>query len=102
MFNGLLIGLPIALPFWQWPDARQWLLVAGVGGLSFFSQLFMVRGYALGTFSKMAPLDFLRLPLGIVAGFTLFGELPDLWSVAGMAVVIAATLFIVLARERGH
>jgi drug/metabolite transporter (DMT)-like permease len=100
MFNGLLIGLPIALPVWQWPDARQWLLVAGVGGLSFLSQICLVRGYALGTFSKMAPMDFLRLPLGIVSGFALFGELPDLWSVTGMAIVVAATLFIMLARER--
>jgi len=100
MFNGLLIGLPIALPFWQWPDARQWLIVIGVGGLSFLSQLCLVRGYALGTFSKMAPMDFLRLPLGIVSGFALFGELPDIWSVLGMAVVVSATLFIMLKRDR--
>jgi drug/metabolite transporter (DMT)-like permease len=100
MFNGLLIGLPIALPVWQSPDLRQWLLIAGVGSLSFVSQLCLTRAYALGTFSKIAPMDFLRLPLGIVSGFVLFGELPDLWSVAGMTIVVAATLFIMLARER--
>jgi drug/metabolite transporter (DMT)-like permease len=48
----------------------------------------------------MAPMDFLRLPLGIVSGFALFGELPDMWSVTGMVVVVSATLFIMLARER--
>lgn len=100
MVTGLVIGLPIALPVWQWPTTHQWLLIALVGGLSFLSQLCLTRAYALGTFSKIAPMDFLRLPFGIVSGFLLFGELPDLWSVTGMATVVSATLFIMLARER--
>ena len=98
MLNGLVIGLPLAVPVWQMPDLRQWLLLAGVGVLSFLSQLCVSRAYAIGTFSKMAPMDFCRLPLGILTGFVLFGELPDLWSTVGMAIVVAATLFIMLAR----
>ncbi|MBI3515948.1 MAG: DMT family transporter, partial [Proteobacteria bacterium] len=53
MLNGLVIGLPLALPAWQMPDGRQWLLLALTGGLSFFSQLCLTRAYAIGTFSKM-------------------------------------------------
>ncbi len=100
MVNGLLIGLPLALPVWQTPNAHQWLLVAVVGTMSFFSQRCLTRAYALGTFSKMAPMDYCRLPLGILTGFMFFAELPDALSVLGMLIVAASTLYVVMARTR--
>jgi drug/metabolite transporter (DMT)-like permease len=100
MLNGLFLSLPFALPVWQTPTLRQWLLLAVMGGLSFLGQLCLSRAYALGQFSKIAPMDFFRLPLGILAGFALFAELPELSSVAGMAIVVGASLFILLARTR--
>jgi drug/metabolite transporter (DMT)-like permease len=99
MLNGLVMGLPFALPVWQTPEPRQWLLLGLTGAVSFLGQLCLSRAYAIGTFSKMAPMDFFRLPLGILTGFALFGEVPDLYSVAGMAIVVAASLFIVMARS---
>ncbi|HUA53165.1 MAG TPA: DMT family transporter [Candidatus Sulfotelmatobacter sp.] len=98
MLNGLLMGLPLALPVWRTPEPRQWLLLALMGGLSFAGQICLSRAYAIGTFSKMAPMDFFRLPLGILVGFVLFGELPDAFSVLGMAIVVAASLFILMSR----
>jgi drug/metabolite transporter (DMT)-like permease len=100
MLNGLFIGLPLAVPDWRTPGPTEWLLLALTGGLSFVSQLCMTRGYALGAFTKMAPMDFCRLPLGILTGFVFFAELPDLLSVVGMVVVVGSTLYIVLARTR--
>jgi drug/metabolite transporter (DMT)-like permease len=98
MLNGLLMGLPLALPVWQTPEPRQWLLLALMGALSFASQICLSRAYAIGTFSKMAPMDFFRLPLGILVGFVLFGELPDGFSTLGMVIVVAASLFILMSR----
>lgn len=42
----------------------------------------------------VAPLDFLRMPLAAFFGFVVFSEIPDIWSAAGTAVIIAALLFI--------
>ena len=100
MLNGLLLGLPLAVPVWRTPDPRQWLLIGMVGVLAFVSQRCLARAYALGTFSKMAPMDYCRLPLGILTGFVLFAELPDALSVLGMVVVAVSTLYVVLARSR--
>jgi drug/metabolite transporter (DMT)-like permease len=33
-------------------------------------------------------------------GYLLFGELPGLWSVAGMAVIVSASLYLVLTERR--
>jgi len=100
LFNGLLFSLPLALPVWRTPDLAQLGLLAAIGGLSCVGQLCLSRGYALGQFSKMAPMDFFRLPLSVLLGFALFTELPDLLAFAGMAVIVAASLFILLARTR--
>ncbi len=47
----------------------------------------------------MAPMDFFRLPLAILLGFAVFAELPDLLALVGMAIIVAASLYILLARS---
>ncbi len=98
LLNGLFISLPLCLPVWRWPDGFQLLLMLGIGVTSCLGQMCISRGYAIGQFTKMAPMDFTRLPLAILLGFVFFGELPDLLSVAGMVVIVGASLFILLSR----
>jgi drug/metabolite transporter (DMT)-like permease len=98
--NGLLIGLVPALATWGTPNTTQLVLLAAMGALSCVGQMFLTRGYALGQFSKVAPMDFCRLPLAILLGLALFGERPDLLALAGMAVIVGASLFILLSRTK--
>jgi drug/metabolite transporter (DMT)-like permease len=100
LFNGMLLGTPLALATWQMPDLHQLFLLAAIGAISCVGQVFLSRGYALGQFSKMAPMDFFRLPLAILLGFAVFAELPDLLGLVGMAIIVAASLFILLSRAR--
>jgi drug/metabolite transporter (DMT)-like permease len=90
----------LALATWEMPDLHQLFLLAAIGAISCVGQVFLSRGYALGQFSKMAPMDFFRLPLAILLGFAVFAELPDLLALVGMAIIVAASLFILLARAR--
>ena len=91
---GTLFLLPPALATWETPDLRQlgWLVAAGVLGGA--GQNFLARAYDAGEVTIIAPLDFLRMPLAALFGFLVFAEIPDLWSAAGTAVIIAALLFI--------
>lgn len=99
LLNGVLLGAPLAAPGWRTPDVRQLIWLAGIGAISFVGQICLSRGYALGQFTKMAPMDFFRLPLAILLGFLMFAELPDTLALVGMAIVVAASLFILLARS---
>lgn len=92
---GSALALPLALLDWRWPGAWEWLLLTLLGVFSFFGQMGLTRGYMHGTFSKMAPMDFLRLPTSVAVGLLLFAELPDLWSLLGMLVIAGAALSIV-------
>jgi len=44
--------------------------------------------------SVVAPLDFLRLPFTAIAGYFLFAEIPDQWTVLGAVVIIGATSYL--------
>ena len=39
-------------------------------------------------------------PIVAVLGFLVFGELPGLWSFAGMAIIVASSLYLVLTERR--
>jgi drug/metabolite transporter (DMT)-like permease len=95
MLFGILLALPFALADWRTPEWHHLPFLALIGVASFFGQRCLTRGYALGTFSKMAPMDFLRLPWSVAIGLVVFAEVPDPWSVLGMAIVALALLAIV-------
>lgn len=95
---GAVYTLPWALWTWRTPSIAQFAILFAVGAASFVGQLCLNRAYRLGTFSKVAPMDFLRLPVSIAVGIAAFAEWPDLWSVLGMAVIGLASLAIVRSR----
>jgi drug/metabolite transporter (DMT)-like permease len=100
-----LIALPFAFFGWRTPtlpDAAIFALLAVAG---VFAQTCFTRGLAAGEASLMALMDYVRLPLAALAGLIVFGEVLDLWTIAGAAIVIASTIFITIrevgiARER--
>lgn len=102
MLFGSLFLTPPAIATWETPDRTQlcWLALAGVLGA--VGQAFLARAYDAGEVGVIAPFDFLRLPVAGVLGFLVFDELPDLWSVAGAAVIAASALHLLRrgARER--
>ncbi len=97
---GSLLPLPIALYQWQWLDAGQWLLVAGIGLTAAIGQYCFTRAFERGEVSVVAPMDYLRLPYAALAGFIIFAELPDPVAVAGMVLIVGAAYYIAMREAR--
>ena len=72
-----------------------------IGVLSSFQQFFLSVSHSLARASLLAPLRYLSIPMGIVAGIILFDEKLTSGILAGSAVVVASSVFI-LWRERVH
>ncbi len=77
---------------WEWPTLEQWLWGALLGAASATAQRFYTRAFAVGETGAVAPFDFARLPFAVAIGFVAFSELPDLWTVAGAAVIFASSI----------
>lgn len=89
--------LPVAIWVWVPPSGWQWVLLILLGGLGSMGQYMMIRAYQLGETSAITPVDYTQLIFASLFGFVVFGELPGWRSWAGIAVIMAATLYISLA-----
>ena len=77
---------------WEWPTWDQWLWGLALGAASATAQRFYTRAFAVGETGAVAPFDFARLPFAVALGFLVFAELPDLWTVAGAAIIFGSSI----------
>jgi drug/metabolite transporter (DMT)-like permease len=98
--SSVVVGLgtlPPALLFWEVPaDPATWLLIGVIVLGSSLRTYADVRAYAVGDAGFLAPFTYLRLVSVGIAAWLLFGEVPDVATLLGGAVIIAATLYIAL------
>jgi drug/metabolite transporter (DMT)-like permease len=100
MFVSAWIALVPAAFDWTTPTVDHLPRLAFIGGLFFVGQTFLSRAYMYGTFSRMAPLDFVRLPAALTLGYLIFGEVPAVIALVGMALIVVASLDILLGGRR--
>ena len=54
-----------------------------------------VNGYRAVSPATLAPLEYLGLVGGAVAGYLIWNEVPDHWVVVGALIIIASGVFVV-------
>jgi drug/metabolite transporter (DMT)-like permease len=74
-----------------------WLTVL-LGLATAVSQYLLTRAYAVADATYLQPFDDLKLPLNLLLGWIVLGQVPDLWFWPGAAMILAASLFI-MGRE---
>lgn len=101
----LALSVPLALLpalfVWTTPSWTALGIMAVQGAIGAFSQLCMMRAFALADASLVQPLDFARLPIVAVLAYFAFGQVPDGWTWAGAAVICVAVLLLVRSGRRG-
>lgn len=88
------LSLPTALWVWEWPSAAGWLWVIVTGALGTAGHMLWTRAFRLGEISALTPISFMQLPIVAIAGFALFGESIDRWTIAGALVIFGANAYI--------
>lgn len=100
LFSSAAAFLPAALFFWSWPTLEEWLWLIAVGALGAFAHFCYIRAFRAGEASAVVPFDYLRLPFAGLVGWLFFAELPTGWTLAGAAVIVASTLYIMQREAR--
>ncbi len=89
----------VALPFvWvtpSWPDLLLLLATGLIGGVA---QIMLTEAWASTQVSALAPYSYSSLLWAILFGWIAFGDVPGLLTLAGAALIVAASLYI-LHRE---
>ena len=83
-----LVTFPFAFSVWVWPSPGDyfWLLVMGV--LGSVGHMAAVSGFKIADASSVMPMDFLRMVWISLFGFLFFGEIPELLTIVGAAVIL--------------
>ena len=87
-----IIGLLPALAQWRWPSTGVWGWVLVVAFCGTFSHYCMARALRHADATVVVPMDFLRVPLSAVAGWLVYSERMDLWTVGGALLILGGNL----------
>jgi drug/metabolite transporter (DMT)-like permease len=102
-----LVVTPVAAVWsaveWVQPQGWDWLLLLLIGILTQAAQYCMTRAYQLETLAKVAPLNYIGIIYALSFGYLFFGETFNLWSLAGMGLVLLGVILnIRFKQEKVH
>ena len=84
-----------AAPFgWVTPGASDLLLLSALAAGTIVAQFSVIRSLKLASASVVVPYQYMLILWSVVFGWLMFAELPDLYTVAGAAIIVAAGLYI--------
>ncbi len=98
----LMTGGFMTLPMgWAPVSAHDafWFVAAGIfNGTAHFCIIDALR---TGEASALAPIRYTALLWAALLGFLVWGEVPELWLLAGAAVIVGSSLYMIRAERRG-
>jgi len=94
----VLMSLIVPL-FWKTPDIRHVPFLILLGLVAGFGHYMLIKALELENASFLSPLGYVQLLWVILFGFLAFGDLPDLYSMVGMAIVVGSGLYVALGHR---
>jgi drug/metabolite transporter (DMT)-like permease len=104
LFYSLLAGSVVVAPFalidWVWPSGPFiWLLLLSMGFYGGLGHYLFILAHRHAPASTIAPFLYVTLVTHSTAGFLVFSQVPDRWTLAGASIVILSGLYL-FQRER--
>ena len=91
---GAIVSTTWGATVWQTPNSSEWvfilaLCVAGVAG-----HVLLMKALEYSEASKIQPFNYFTLVWAIIISILFFAEIPDLWTLAGAAIIISSGLYV--------
>lgn len=86
---GLVLVSPMAISDWRVPEGLDAWLFLAMGAASIGTIFCTIRALAAAQATLIAQLDYIRLPLAILAGMILFAEQVNWFTLAGGGLIVA-------------
>ncbi|PZF78736.1 EamA/RhaT family transporter [Aestuariivirga litoralis] len=102
-YVGLVGAAAAALPLpfvWKTPQGIEWLLLGFMGLAGTIGHFMLIQAHRLAPASALAPYMYTQIVWMIAVGYLFFGDVPDLWTLVGAAIVVASGLFVFAGEAR--
>lgn len=93
-------SMEIASISFDWVRVGDWNLILALGLLGTLGHLAMTWALRFAPSTVLAPMQYLEIPIATLIGWAIFGDLPNGLAAAGIAVTIAAGLFVIWMEQR--
>jgi drug/metabolite transporter (DMT)-like permease len=80
---------------WVWPEAKDTALMCACGIIAAIGLTLLTQAYRIAANSVVAPFEFTFAFWGILWGWLFWGDLPDGLGWLGIAIIIAAGIYVV-------
>jgi S-adenosylmethionine uptake transporter len=87
-------SLEFLLRAWMWPDQRDLLLFIACGTLLGTAGYLMSRAYLAAEANLVAPFEYVALPMAVLWGYLMWGDIPEPVSWIGMSMIIGGGLIV--------
>jgi len=91
---GNLVGLPLAFSAWMPQTPETWFLCFCLGVVFGFAQLLLAKAFSLAPASVLTPFSYVQILSAIVFGLLVFHDIPDRWTLTGIAMIVGAGLYV--------
>ncbi len=92
-------GFLPSLYVWRWPSAYAWGWIVVIAFCGTFSHYCMARAMLYADATVVVPMDFLRVPLTAAAGWLIYSERLDRFTVLGAALILTGNLLNLKAAD---
>jgi drug/metabolite transporter (DMT)-like permease len=78
---------------WRWPDATAWGLLIAIALLGALAHYALIKALDHAEAGAVQPYSYTLLVWAAVLGALVFGDIPDHWTLAGAAIIVACGLY---------
>jgi len=91
----------LMMPFyWQMPLFEEWALFISLGVVGGTAVMAITRAFSLAPAFIVGPLDYLTFIFGTLIGYVIWGDVPDIFVVTGVFLLIFGGLYLVYQEAR--
>ena len=83
-----------------WPADGDWLWFLLLGLMSGVIGYSLSQAYRSADAATIAPFEYVALPLSVIWGWVVFGQLPDGWIAAGIVLIAGSGVYVFLREKR--
>ena len=91
----MLLSLPVVMVHPVLPTPGVLMVLLGVGLSTHLAQVYVTWGFRLERAGRASAVGYLQIVFAAGWGWMLFREVPDAWTWAGGAVIVASTVALV-------
>ncbi|KJD33154.1 multidrug transporter [Tamlana nanhaiensis] len=100
MVIATITGGILTINTWINPVGTEWILLALLGVFGYFGQVYMTKAFQVAQTNQVAPLKYIEVIFTLLFGVLIFAEIYTIWSLLGMALIIAGLILNVIYKTK--